>query len=228
MRRCRALINDSGFSLIELLVVCAVIGVIAGFAVPAVVTMVRGTQLTQGSQLISDQIALARQTAISRNRSIEVRIYRYSDPEVPGEDPKKPEDGKFRSFQIFELLENGAALPLNKAQRLPATVVMNKGEISTLLNHLPLQKASASSGDPELAVLPADSGGRWNYLYVSFRFRPDGSTDLPITGPSNGRWYVTLHGNESPEELSKPPANYFTLQIDPVSGATKSYRPNAG
>jgi uncharacterized protein (TIGR02596 family) len=227
MRRSDNFTRRAGFSLIELLVVCAIIGVIAGFAVPAVVTMVRGTQLTQGSQLLSDQIALARQTALSRNRPIEVRIYRYSDPEIPGEDPQKPEDGKFRAFQSFEILENGAAIPLNKAQRLPATVVMNKGEVSTLLNHLPLRKANAASGDPELTSLPAGSG-RWNYLYVAFRFRPDGSTDLPLTGAANGRWYVTLHGNESSEELQKPPANYFTLQIDPVSGATKSYRPNAG
>ena len=79
------------FSLVELLVVMAVIAIVAGFAVPAVTTMLKGSQLTQGSQMVVDQIALARQTALSRNRSVEVRFYKFADPEIPGEDVKKPE-----------------------------------------------------------------------------------------------------------------------------------------
>ena len=72
------------FSLVELLVVVAVIAIVAGFAVPAVTTMLKGSQLTQGSQTVVDQIALARQTALSRNRSIEVRFYKFADSEIPG------------------------------------------------------------------------------------------------------------------------------------------------
>src|SRR4051794_35822389 len=61
-----------GFSLIELLAVMGIIALIVGFTIPAVTTMMRGSQLTQGSQLLGDQIALARQLALSENRSIEV------------------------------------------------------------------------------------------------------------------------------------------------------------
>ena len=79
-------LKSRAFSLVELLVVIAVIAIVAGYAVPAVTTMLKGSQLTQGSQMVVDQIALARQTALSRNRSVEVRFYKYADPETPGEE----------------------------------------------------------------------------------------------------------------------------------------------
>lgn len=220
--------KTSAFSLIELLVVCAVIALVAGFAVPAATTMIRGSQLSQGAQLLTDQMALARQTALTRNRQVEVRFYRYSDPETPGEDASNPEDGKFRAFQLFDVADNGAIIPLGKFTRLPSTVVMNKGGISSLIRDLPLKDAERQKGDVELPPLPKAGEGRWKYQYVSFRYRPDGSTDLMITGSNQGNWFVTIHGIEAPEETENPPTNFFTLQVDPVSGSTRSYRPNAG
>ena len=85
--------NARAFSLVELLVVISVIAIIAGFAVPAVTTMIRGSALAQGSQNIADQIVLARQLALSRNRSVEVRFYKFGDSETPGENPKDPDTG---------------------------------------------------------------------------------------------------------------------------------------
>jgi hypothetical protein len=67
-----------------------------------------------------------------------------------------------------------------------------------------------------------------NYEYISFRFLQDGSTNLsPAGGTANGNWYVTVL---NAVDKGKQPAeiNFFTLQVDPVSGATRSYRPNAG
>ena len=46
-------------------------------------------------------------------------------------------------------------------------------------------------------------------------------------------WYLTLHGTNAAKgtgqtdgETSAMPDNYFTLQIDPITGTTRSYRPN--
>src|SRR5688572_6612010 len=127
-RRARA------FSLIELLVVCAIIGVIIGFTIPAVTTMMRGSQLTQGSQVLTDQLSLARQLALTRNRPVEVRFYKFADPETPGEDVKEQSTWRYRAFQTFEVLDNGAILPLGKIQMLPSTVIMNEGKLSSLLD----------------------------------------------------------------------------------------------
>lgn len=215
--------HRAAFSLIELLVVCGIIAVIAAFAIPASVTMMRGSQLTQGSQVVTDQISLARQTALTKNRSVEVRFYRYGDPESPGEKGDDPEKGRYRGLQLFEITENGAALPLGRFQRLPSSIVMNVGSLSTLVNPQNSRVADREKGDPELGILPG--GSKWKYKIISFRFLPDGSTDLK---PAPPHWFLTIHGIEDPEDVATPPANFFTLQVDPINGSTKSYRPNAG
>jgi uncharacterized protein (TIGR02596 family) len=124
----------SAFSLVELLIVVAIIGIIAGFGVPAVQGVLRGSALTQASSQLTDNLALARQHAISRNRTVEVRFYRFGDPEVPGETASDPSSGSFRALQYFEVNETGVSVPIGKYQRFPDTMMMNAGErLSTLL-----------------------------------------------------------------------------------------------
>lgn len=218
----------SAFSLIELLVVCSIIAIIIGFTIPAATTLIKGSQLTQGSQLLSDQIALARQLALSKNRSVEVRFYKFGDIESPGEEKDKPETGKYRAFQCFEVLESGAMVPLNKIQRLPITVILNESpKLSTLIGRTDASGKAVEPRTPDATAPELPREVKKEYLYVAFRFLPDGSTDLSPTG----NWFVTLHSINDPQannpEADKPPANFFTLQIDPVSGSTKSYRPGA-
>src|SRR5436190_14571461 len=94
----------SAFSLIELLVVIGIIALVITFAIPSANSMLRGSQLTQGAQQFSDQIAYARQAAIARNRPVEIRFYRYADLEVPGEKIDKPDTWRFHGYQLFEIL----------------------------------------------------------------------------------------------------------------------------
>jgi hypothetical protein len=86
--------------------------------------------------------------------------------------------------------------------------------------------------------LPDTQAGR-NYQYVALRFLPDGSTDLPPTGVDTGdnkgdSWYLTIHGTQiqtggkSAGKTETLPDNFFTLQIDPITGSTRSYRPTVG
>ena len=221
----------SAFTLIELVVVIAIIAIIASFTVPAVTGILRGSAITQASQTLIDQISLARQFALSRNRAMEVRFYQYADPEAPGETVGSPLSGQWRGIQLFEVLESGVAVPIDKPQRLPISVIMNPGTTSsTTLSSLitcagtgtpTITKGQSSTANPEL---PRGVGK--NYNYVAFRFQHDGSTNL--SAAQAGGWFVTIHNMTPPVTGTTPPPNFFTLQIDPVNGAIKGFRPTAG
>ena len=213
--------RNRAFSLLELLAVIFIIGIVAVFVTPAASTILKGSQLTQSEQIVTDQFKLARQQAVTKNRSMQVRLIRYGDPEMPGEKKTDKSTGNYRAIQVFEILESGAAVPLDKPQLLPQAILMSPGTLSTLLsntNMLPPKDANATI-DP-----PLPRGVNFEYQYVSFRFLPDGSTDLSST--SGTVWHLTLHNINDKPAGTAPPPNFFTLQVDPVSGTVRIYRPS--
>lgn len=237
--------KNHGFSLLELIAVILIIGIIAAFVTPAASTIIRGSQLTQASQILTDQVKLARQLALTKNRSVEVRFLKYADPEMPGEiDASGNPDlskGSFRGIQIFEILESGAAVPLDKPQALPQAIIINPGSLSSVLSDsdtkTKLVKANTDPTAPPLPRLAAKAGGDQNagknYEYLPMRFLPDGSTDFPLA--KNTQWCLTIHNindynPQSPDatesKVRNGMINFYTLQIDPVSGSTKFYRPS--
>jgi uncharacterized protein (TIGR02596 family) len=222
------------FSLVELLVVVAVIGIVATFAVPAVQGMLKGSSLTSAASAMVDQMSLARQHALSKNRIVEMRFYRFADPEMPGEKVQDPSTGHFRGLQFFEMAESGILVPASKMAMFPDTIIMNPSE--TLSNYLGEDAATRlvtmSSVDPKVdPELPR--GVRHKYEYMAFRFFPDGTTSLSPTGtpgrPSQGgRWFVTVHAISDLGRTNgntQPPPNFFTWMIDPVAGSSKILRP---
>jgi len=242
-----------GFSLLELLVVMLIIGIVATFLVPAASTILRGSQLNQASQIVFDQFNLARQYALSSNHPVEVRLICYADPEVPGEvtpgSPSNPANGKFRAIQILDTLDainpttnDFVRVAVDKPQLLPQGIVMDAPQnfpggtvsSSTLINEAKIANSASNPTVTPTTVLQPTAldptlprGVGLNYYYVAFRFMPDGSTNLPAASvtDTNGAWYVTLHNLTDPMGSIKPPANFFTLQVDPVSGTLKQYRP---
>jgi uncharacterized protein (TIGR02596 family) len=228
----------SGFTLIELLAVVALIAVVITFAVPAVSQIMKGSQMSQGSQMLNDTLLLARQYAITKNHPIEVRFYRYGDPDTPGENFQEPETGKWRAVQLFDVLENGAVLPAAEMVKLPNGVILHPGDYSTLLKEeiRPHLVAMNDQTAPEIPLEINEKRVGRNYWISSFRYLPDGSTDLPpaasIGGGSDGstpiddRWYVTLVGlTEEKKNIAE--MNFFTLQVDAINGTLKSFRPTA-
>lgn len=221
--------RQRAFSLIELIVVISIIILIAGFTVPAATSILRGSQLTQASGTLVGQISLARQHALTKNRAVEVRFYRFADPETPGEDVSNPATGKFRALQLFEVLDNGVAVPLDKPQILPNNVVFAYTDdksvgLSSIIDFAKVGTPKKPGKDDKAAPrLPR--GIDYKYEYASFRFLQDGSTDMTPTET----WYVTLIGlNDRLKSPSEPPPNFFTVQVDPVSGSTRTFRPTAG
>lgn len=219
--------HSNAFSLVELLVVIAIIGIIGTFAVPAAGNLLKGSSLTQAANILSDQMAAARQHALSRNRVVEVRFYRFGDPEQPGESATDPSSGYYRAVQFLEIGENGIPNPVGKVLRFPDSVMMNPDKtLSSLLGvnttSRLVEMAKLDPNDPEM---PRGVGK--NYDYISFRFLPDGTTNLPTTGESNGLWFITAHlvNDLGRAKDGAPPPNFFTWMIEPVSGASKVLRP---
>lgn len=214
--------RNGAFTLLEILVVLSIIVLVAGLTTPAVTTILRGSSLTQGGQLVTDQLGLARQTALSRNRSVEVRFYQYGDPETPGEQENNPSSGKFRALQLFEIQESGTdAKPLGKVRTIPPSVIMDGGTaLSSILGAAQSSSSpSAATGSDLNSPIPRVDK---QYNAVTFRFLPDGSTNL---SPQTGSWFLTLHALKEGDRLSAPKADFFTIQIDAINGHFKTFRP---
>lgn len=212
----------AGFTLIEMLVVITLIALIAGVAMPSVNSILRGSKLTQSAQLVIDQFTLARQTALTKNRSVEVRIYRYGDPETPGEDKNIATSGRYRAIQLFEIADSGTATAMGNLVRLSSSMMFDSGAtLSTLIGSAassPTVPTLTTSGSQTLSVSTMGT----NYDSVSFRFNADGSTNLPAAS----LWFLTLHSLNDKDAQAKPPANFFTLQIEPTNGHIKNFRPS--
>jgi len=226
----------SGFTLVELLAVVALIAIVIAFAVPATTQIMKGTQLSQGSQMLNDTLLLGRQYAISRSHPIEVRFYRYGDPDTPGEKFDDPTTGKWRAVQLFDVFENGAVLPASDMIKFPQGIIIEPSRYSTLVREELRQHIEAKEDmtAPEIPLEINNKKVGRNYWINSFRFLPDGSTDLPPTAGSNSedaatstsdRWYVTMLGLAD-ENKPIEQTNFFTLQIDSMSGSLKAFRPS--
>ena len=123
---------------------------------------------------------------------------------------------------------------------MPKGVIFHPSEYSTLLKEefRPPITASEDKTAPELPVDVNEKRVGRNYLWTGFRYLPDGSTDLPPVAsetPTDGsptssakedRWYITLLSMvEENKDIRQ--VNYFTLQVDPIAGTLKSFRPQA-
>ena len=199
--------NATGFSLIELLVVVAVIALLATLAVPAFNAITNAGSIEHSADQIAGACALARQTAVSKNRSVEVRFY-----EVPAEG--WPND--FRALQLFEIGDSGEATALTKVftLRLPAILSRDTG-LSTLLANARTKVWTVK--DPQVALPRAGT----TYGCRAFRFRPNGTTDLPV----DTKWHLTVVDAKKPGSAAQPPENFATVWVEPATGAVKILRP---
>lgn len=212
-------IRPHAFSLGELLGVMAICAILAALAVPAFQQIGTSSTLNAAGQSVVDVFTLARQIALTRNRPVEVRIYKLPAPEQPTGTPTQ-----YRALQI--LLNNAGQLsPFAKPVYLSAPIVLSDNVKTSSLLPAPtdpiLPELTPLDGDPALPVVEK------NYRYRKFQFQSDGSTDLPpSSSTADPAWFLSLHATREPVKATTGlPANFITVQLDPQTGGTKVYRP---
>ena len=203
------------FTLIELLVVMGIIALVMSFAIPAMTGIMSGSQLTQATDLVVGQLKYASQTALSQNRPVDVRFYLYSDPNIPGSTKA------IRAIQLWQTDASGLSrTAVNKVQHFPGTIIISP---DTTLTTLPATGTSTSLPSKEVVPSLPQTAPNGPYIVYSFQYRPDGSTNL--SSASGNTWCVTVVNENTPGAAGVPPKNFATIQIEPVTGAVRLYRP---
>jgi len=210
-RPCVARRINKAFSLIEVLLVIGIVSILMAVAVPATRSIINANQVTAGTQLVVDQLTYARQTAVTRNRTVEVRFYSF----VPPDDPTAARRISAMEPIIYDE-DNVKATQLKEVRHLPSNAEISSNATFSSLMASGQTKAGWTGDDPKRAL---PRGVEGNYDAYVFRFKPDGSTNL---GPGN--WFLTIHGsNQTGAAL---PPNYATIHIDRYNGSLRLYRPD--
>ncbi len=214
----------SAFSLIELMVVLAVVGLLLAFAAPNLFSLISANTLTGEGTLLRNQFTYAQQIAVSKSADVEVRFFKVKDS-----DSARTEES-FGAYQLFQYNQDGDMAPVSTLFRIRAPVAINE-RLSPLLDP---SANSSSAKDRKFGYAAPTTGhhdvptGRGGDIvsteYVSFRFRPDGSTDLPNRSKGGDTWYITLVQGEGAIEAERP-SNFVCLQVNPYNGQIGEFRP---
>ena len=207
----RGAVRPCGFTLIEMLVVVAVIALVSSAIAPMVFGTLMSTRITSAGETLASQIALAHQLAVSGNQEVEVRLYQYQDLSSPGT------ASAFRAVALVKSAsDTGGTLgrQLTDTYYLPAGIIIsNAAMLSPPLSVLPF----APDKEGIIKKVP-------NATFRAFHFYPDGSTDMPEYQLKAKNSYFTL-GEERVIVDGTVPKNFDAVQIDPNTGRVVPYRP---
>lgn len=215
--------RSRGFSLIELMIVLGIVGLLLAFSAPNLFSLISANSLSAEGSLLRNQLTYAQQIAVSKSADVEVRFFK-----IPDFASAQTEEA-FRAYQLFQYNKEGELEPVSAYFRIKAPVAVHES-LSTLID--PMANSSArdkqfgfSSPTDGTALAPIGEGGALQSAsYVAFRFRPDGSTDLPFRTGSADTWYITLVQGEGALRSLKPD-NYLCVQVNPYNGKISEYRP---
>ncbi len=206
----RPSILEGGFTLVEMLVVMAILAILLALTVPAIVSLQQSDNLTSAGQIVVNQINLARQLASTTNRTVQIRLI-----QMPATSPNG-----YCAIQIWS-----AGLNLSSSANFTTALVM--APISRLII-LPQTAISAYSASSNLSQLLAglttgqmQAGTVSNANYEAFQVAPSGIVTPSVALSSS---YLTVVSARTAGATTIP-ANYVSVQVDPQTGAARAYRP---
>lgn len=221
--------RQRGFTLVEVLVVVAIIALVMFAAMPNMAAVIRGSKLTQAADQIRFDLAIAQQIAIKENIPVEVRFYQIPDnPDFPSDNIRVYT--AYQAFQLMPDLENyyDPTMPrvyvtIDGVKKLPNGVAIPESQKWATL----MTKGEIKKGTEQVRGL-VQGQKRTEANYCAYQINPDGQTNLDKRG--RDQWFFTLMEAttiaraSSADELD--PDNYIVLQIEPYSGSVRVFQPN--
>jgi uncharacterized protein (TIGR02596 family) len=191
------------FSLIEILAVVAIAAILMALIAPSVTSLMESNNLTQGGQVLADQINSARQLAAARNQPVEVRLIEIPDNSGAG----------YTAIQLWMSKNGGAPAPSTRMLSLPQSVVIaEKAALSGILQNLTRVTTKSASDDPATKV-----------PYTAFQIRPDGIVTPSVS--MSQAFLTVVSARFATETDITNVKNYVTVQINPVTATPIVYRP---
>ncbi len=197
----------NGFTLIEMIVVVAIVAMIFAFAAPYTFSAIRAASLSTAGDTLMQKISLAQQRALTENRPIGLDFYFYDKDGVQG-------------CHAIQLVTFDPITSLGTPLEEPTywsegRALLVEGALSPMFAGTLTAAYTGLAAQEPFKALEA--------TFYRILFYPNGSTSLRV--PLRDA-YLTLIGVQNyQEDLSDPPPNYYTVQVDPVTGRTRSYRP---
>jgi uncharacterized protein (TIGR02596 family) len=206
-----------GFTLVELLVVLAIMALLAVAVLPVTTSVLQSMELTEAGDTVSNVLTQARQLAITKGERVEVRFYQCTPP------GSSSTVASYQALQSWVYAYNTTTgqdegTPITKPILFPSAIIINNGN-TTLSN---LLQSSHTLSNPTTSLTQV-LGTTINYSSVDFN--PDGSTNLGSSAPS---WFFTINNIHDKNYIKDPtstPINFVTVSIDPVNGAVHTFRP---
>ncbi|MEC5126286.1 Verru_Chthon cassette protein D [Verrucomicrobiales bacterium BCK34] len=199
-------VKAAGFSLIEILAVLTIISLLLSMSVMGINRVTEATDLTNNGDQIVNQLVQARQRAIADNAHVEVRVY------------PPPEDNRNKEWTLVLARQGLDETPATLQQPLilsESIAISEDRDFSTLI--------AARKAEKDEGLIRTASGTEQKYH--GFKFHPDGSTNLPIN-PNGDTWHLTAASRKDLERNKGTlPDNFYTIRVDPFTGAVRSFRP---
>ena len=210
------------FSLVEMLIVVAIISILSILSLTAYTQIVRSVSLTASTQMLTEALDLARQTAVTRDCAVEFRIYQLPDANAPA----AATPTVYRAFQTFLITEN-ATNALTKISYLPSPgIISSDPAVTSLANIAAVPASSFTQGTLGSAAPQTVPVYGTQYKAIPFRFNPSGAlSDASDQLDATKQWFLTVMLERDSTSASGLPKNYATIQLDPFTGRAKVFRP---
>jgi uncharacterized protein (TIGR02596 family) len=199
--------GSPGFSLVEIVVVVALVALIFTFAAPYTLSAIQSASISTAGDTLMLKLSQAQQRAVTDTRPTGVDFFYYTKDGIKG-------------CHAIQLIRYDAST--NESTPLEEPVYWSDGRavlVEGVLSPMFLDNLSPFSTGPAESEPFKNLEATFNRII----FYPNGSTNLRV--PLRDAYLTLISIRNYQEELTDPPSNYYTVQLDPITGRAHSYRP---